>query len=75
MRTGYAFCPACPRRLADWNGVRQHIKAKHKSDARRLLGLIPHKEPEPSIADQVIAATIAQACGEPVEDWLREMLP
>lgn len=40
------------------------------------MGISPYEDDdEPSIASQMIDAQIARACGEPVEDWLADMLP
>lgn len=67
-------CPYCNRRFADQNAVWMHAKVKHPG--KKTKHLRPPRAPEDeSYASLFIAAEQAIACGEPVEDWIRDMLP
>lgn len=58
-------CLYCGRKFRSLAGVKQHEQAKH-----------PRAEKdEPSIADLMVQAELDRAMGEPVEDWLADMLP
>lgn len=65
-------CPYCPRAFDARGSARQHVAAKHRGKSSKMF-----KEPddgEQSIAEMMVEAEIARACGEPVEDWIAEML-
>ena len=64
-------CPYCPRRFADENGLWMHSKAKHRGKKNPR----PARDDEPSMAELFIEAQIARDCGEPVDEWLLNMLP
>lgn len=62
-------CPHCTKSFADENARFSHAKAKHKG--KRIAHLRPAREP--SMADLVVEASLAKACGEPVDEWMNEM--
>jgi len=64
-------CPHCERKFPDANAVWMHSKAKHpgKKNPR------PESDAEESMADIFVQAQIDEACGEPVEQWIKDMLP
>lgn len=62
-------CLHCGRKFADENGRYQHGKTVHRGKKNPR----PVCEREESMADLVIAAQSARACGEPVEEWLADM--
>ena len=72
---GEERCPYCPRSFHEVNALGQHLRAKHKG--KKVPDCVRHKrhDDEPSIASLMIEAQIAQACGEPVDDWLLDMMP
>jgi hypothetical protein len=54
-------CLHCEKKFADENGRYQHAKTMHRGKKN------PRPAREQSMADLVIEAQIARACGEPVE--------
>jgi hypothetical protein len=67
-------CPACGRRV---RGVADHVRDKHPKwsyDPETGIGhILPPREE--TMADIFVEAEIARAMGEPIEDWIEEMLP
>ena len=55
-------CSECPKMFKREIDMSNHYTAKHHDD-------------EPSVASLMVQAEIDIAMGEPVEDWLSEMLP
>lgn len=71
-------CPHCLRTFPDNNAVRQHSAAKHHNmgSARRKRNRRTRTDDgEKSMADIFVQAQIDIACGEPVEEWIGNMLP
>lgn len=69
-----APCPYCARTFADQNAVWMHAKVKHPR--QKTAHLRPARPPEDeSMASLMIGAQQRIAQGEPVEGWLRDMLP
>lgn len=64
-------CPICPRTFAGANAVSQHCRDKHHVKCPPTFKC----EDEPSIASQLVDASLDRAMGLPVEDWLADMLP
>tara|TARA_R110000787_G_scaffold19874_2_gene59127 strand:- start:463 stop:690 length:228 start_codon:yes stop_codon:yes gene_type:complete len=67
-------CSRCGKRWNKQEHVERHIKDFHTKRGGEAI-YKPREPEEPSMADLMIDAQIAQACGEPVEDWLADMLP
>ncbi|SFU37837.1 MULTISPECIES: hypothetical protein [unclassified Methylobacterium] len=80
-------CPRCPRTLASTGLLFSHLKAKHGLEAARFC-VSDHpvfvreaerrarrqgRDPEPSMADLVIEATLNRAMGLPVDRDIAEM--
>lgn len=66
-------CPYCPKVLKARGSARQHVAAKHRGKSAKMF--LEPDDGEQSIADMMIEAEIARACGEPVESWIADMLP
>jgi len=81
-------CPYCTRTLADTEALFSHVKAKHGlkaaracvpdhpafvREAQRRAADRAHRDPEPSMADLVIEATLNRAMGLPVDRDIAEM--
>lgn len=64
-------CDYCAKAFKTENDRRQHAQRKHPG--RKKPKPRPETEDEPSMADLVVEARIAAACGDPVEPWLDEM--
>lgn len=65
-------CPICGKTMVPTDPPPyQHIKAKQGGKGKAAY----RDEHEPSIADLMVQASIDRAMGEPVEDWLADMLP
>ncbi len=62
-------CPHCGKRLADRNGVRTHIIAKHGGKGKGAFK--PDTDDDESFADRTIQAQIDILSGIPTDDdWL-----
>jgi endogenous inhibitor of DNA gyrase (YacG/DUF329 family) len=83
-------CPICAKSFASINDRRQHVTDVHahrqrvpcdvcgkQVQGRRVYWrhLRSHEEREPSLADLMVEAEQARAAGEPVPEWIREMMP
>ncbi|MEO1092234.1 MAG: hypothetical protein AAFX81_16535 [Pseudomonadota bacterium] len=75
-------CGACGKRFTTEHGARQHSGAKHQGRYGFFDRRVSPKgqqaqrhSDEPSIASLMVQAEIDRACGEPVDDWLADMLP
>jgi len=66
-------CPACSRQFGDANAVRNHHNMKHKK--RTPLPKTWGDDHEPSMAELFVDAEIGRAMGDPIEDWIADMLP
>jgi len=67
-------CPYCTRHFADQNAVWMHARSKHAG--KKVKHLRPVRDPEDeSYASFFIKAQQDIAAGEPVEGWIRDMLP
>ncbi len=70
-------CSVCKKRFRQKAATYAHIRAVHNlatlpgpvHDPRR------YADDEPSIASQLIQAQLDRACGDPIPDWLADMLP
>ena len=60
-------CPSCNREFKDVHALSQHVRAKGHG--------LSDNDDGPSTASQMIDAQIDQAMGNPVDDWLADMLP
>jgi len=65
-----SVCPKCGKRLADFNGVRQHLYHKHKIKTPK-----PKRDDDPSLAEIAIEATIKANSGEPLSDLEKSLIP
>lgn len=65
-------CSRCGRTFKSRRGADDHIRMVHKGKGERVTARRP-RDDEPSMADLVVDAQIARACGEPVEDWIATM--
>lgn len=66
-------CPYCNKRVHDEGAGRQHHAAKHRG--KKLPALFAKRDGgEQSIASLMIEAQISHAMGDPVEDWLANMM-
>lgn len=63
-------CAYCNKRFEAENSRYQHTKKKHPN---RKNPKPTCDDDEPSMADLVIEARLAAACGDPVEGWLGDM--
>ena len=63
-------CKSCSRKFKDVNGLRQHARAKGHEQLRPA-----DNDDGPSIASLMIEAQIDRAMGNPIDDWLADMLP
>lgn len=66
-------CSRCGKEFATRRAADQHIVTKHKGKGERVH--VKVRDDEPSMAELLIEAEIARACGEPVDEYLLEMLP
>lgn len=69
-------CSRCGKRFTTPHGTEMHIAEKH--DGGTVEKHVPRHERddyEPSMAETLIDATIAHACGEEVDDYLYDMFP
>ena len=62
-------CLHCERTFSDENAMAQHCRAKHPGKKK------PKIVREQSLADEIVEARIAYACGEVVPDYLLDMFP
>ena len=65
-------CSRCGKEFSTRQGAQMHIDMKHHGKGERVA--VVKREHEPSMAELMIDAQIAKACGEPVDDWLADML-
>lgn len=69
-------CTTCRRRFSTEDGTNMHIGAKHsKKGGEAIPYERPQHDDEESNADLMVEAAINTAVGEPVEDWIRDMMP
>lgn len=75
--SNYRRCSRCKKVFTSRAGCDSHIKMKHDGQGERIpVGeSASRKNHEPSMAELMIDAERDMAMGEPVEDWLRDMLP
>lgn len=65
-------CSRCGKEFSTCQGAQMHIDMKHHGKGERVA--VVKREYEQSMADIMIEAQIAKACGEPVDDWLMDMM-
>jgi uncharacterized C2H2 Zn-finger protein len=65
-------CSRCGKEFASRKGCQMHIDMKHGGKGARVA--VVKREYEQSIAEQMIEAQIDIACGNPVDDYLKEIL-
>lgn len=65
-------CSRCGKTFKSRKSADQHIRDKHKGVGHRVQ-VRQWQDGEKSMADMVVDARIAYACGEPVDDWLMDM--
>lgn len=69
-------CSRCNKVFANRFACFDHIQAKHENgEPIEYISPKNRSDYEPSMAELFIDAEIARACGEPVEEWIRDMLP
>lgn len=75
--SNYRRCSRCKKAFKSRSACDNHIKDVHKGIGERVpVGhSMSRKDYEPSMADLMIEAQLNRAMGEPVEDWLIDMLP
>ncbi len=75
-------CKSCGKKFKTPNDQQQHFRAVHGTGPvsrkrlahmERMAARAPTDD-DPSIASLVIDASIRRACGEPIEDWIADML-
>jgi hypothetical protein len=64
-------CSRCGRYFKSRMGADDHILMKHKGIGQRVS--VRRPDDDPSMADLVVDAEIARACGEPVDPLIAEM--
>jgi len=73
----YRRCSRCSKVFKSRRGCGDHIKDVHNGDGERVpVGASKsRKEYEPSMAELFIDAELADAMGEAVPDYIRDMMP
>ena len=69
-------CSRCKKVFKSRAGCDHHIQMKHGGDGERIpVGeSASRKDYEPSMAELMIGAQLDRAMGNPVPDWLEDML-
>ena len=67
-------CSLCNKRFHQKKHGENHARDYHK---KKDAGIVhaPRTDNEPSMADLMVNAEINRACGDPVDDYLLDMLP
>lgn len=80
LQKNFRCCPKCKKIFTNRYACYDHIQAKHQHNFKEMLLPIEYIRPkdkpdyEPSMAELMVEAEIFRACGEPVEDWLSDMM-
>ena len=64
-------CSRCGKHFGKPKYCRQHIAAVHKAGGEP----VPVPEREESMADIFVQAELDRAMGNPVDDWIADMMP